>query len=180
VFAELLHHHHRAEDTWVWPALLERADDAELETLHAMEAEHEQIDPLLAACATGFRRLADGRASRDDRAALAVRVCAARESLGRHLGHEEREAIAILQRHLSAETWEAIEARVEAERPGLRLVVTAVPWLLHELPPTDRRDVLARAEPAQRMLWRLTRRRFEHRERRAWRHVPAGGQKPYC
>ena len=179
VFAELLHHHHRAEDAWIWPALVARADAAEQETLRAMEAEHEQIDPLLAACATGLQRLAGGGASRDDRAALAVRVCAARECLGRHLAHEEREAIAILQRHLSAPEWEEIAARINGGRPELRLVVTAVPWLLHQLPPSVRREVVARAEPAQRLVWRLTRRRFERLERRALRHVPAGSQKPY-
>ena len=52
-FAEVLHHHHQVEDDYIWP-VLERhaADDGETaatEMLHAMEAEHAQIDPALAA-----------------------------------------------------------------------------------------------------------------------------------
>ena len=54
------------------PTTTERA------TLLAMEAEHEEIDPLLEASASGFARLAAG-ADEDARAALAVRLVAARE-----------------------------------------------------------------------------------------------------
>ena len=54
LLAEALHHHHHGEDTWLWPALLEKASDADRATLLAMEAEHELIDPLLDACAAGF------------------------------------------------------------------------------------------------------------------------------
>jgi len=173
LFAELLHHHHRAEDTWVWPALMAGADAAEQQTLRAVAAEHEQLDPLLEACAAGLRRLAEGRGGADDRAALVVRVCAARESLGRHLAHEEREAIAILQRHLGAEEWRVVETAVNGRRPGLRLAVDAVPWLLHQLPSAVRREVLGGADPAHRLVWRLSHRRFERLDRRALRHVPA-------
>lgn len=56
-----------------------------------MAAEHRVIDPLLDACAAGFRRmsLTPGVATRD---ALTEHVVAAREHLGKHLAHEEREA----------------------------------------------------------------------------------------
>ena len=51
-FAEVLHHHHQVEDDYIGP-VLERhaADDGETvatQMLHAMEAEHGQIDPALA------------------------------------------------------------------------------------------------------------------------------------
>ena len=98
----------RGEDAGLWPALLERADEADRRVLEAMEAEHAEIDPILTACAAGFERLAH-HADEDARAALAVRLCAARESLGRHLQHEETEAIAIIQRVLTHEEWEQIE-----------------------------------------------------------------------
>ena len=61
-FATVLHKHHTAEDTEIWPVLLERvtaAHDAQaLATMQAMEDEHAEIDPLLAACAEGFTELA--------------------------------------------------------------------------------------------------------------------------
>ena len=63
----------------------------------AMEAEHAEIDPILEACAAGFDRLAD-HADEDARAALAVRLAAARERLAEHLrargdrGHRDHPA----------------------------------------------------------------------------------------
>jgi hypothetical protein len=170
VFSEVLHHHHRGEDTWLWPVLMEKADAAEQETLRAMEAEHEDIDPLLESCATGLRRLADGQGAADDRAALAVRLCAAREGLQRHLAHEERDAMRILQRHLTSEEWRAIDAHfVEGLSP--RQMLALVPWALHQVPGEVRRDVLREAPLAQRVVWRLTHRRFERKDRRAFEYL---------
>jgi hypothetical protein len=68
----------------LWPQLLDIADAEGRATLEAMEAEHAQIDPLLEACARGFERMVSGGTA-DDRAALAVRTAAARDTLGRHL-----------------------------------------------------------------------------------------------
>jgi hypothetical protein len=111
-FAEVLHHHHSGEDSGLWPLLLDRvtaAGDLDArETLEAMEDEHEQIDPLLEACAAGFTAMAAG-GTPDQRAALAVRTAAARDCLGRHLEHEETEALALVQRHLSQEDWHRME-----------------------------------------------------------------------
>ena len=101
MFARILHGHHTAEDAGIWPFLLERVDAAEgRSTLEAMSAEHRVIDPLLAACASGFRRMVvtPGSATRD---ALAQHVETARARLGEHLAHEERDAMALVQRHLT-------------------------------------------------------------------------------
>ena len=55
-FKGQLHLHHTAEDTIVWPALRQRlARSAHAQSvLDAMEAEHAQIDPLLAAVDDAF------------------------------------------------------------------------------------------------------------------------------
>ncbi len=169
LFAEALHHHHHGEDTWLWPALLERADAAERATLEAMEAEHQGIDPLLEASAAGFARLAAG-ADQDARAGLAVRLTAARESLGRHLAHEEADAMRILQRHFTPADWTATEARF-AEGMGLRSVVRLVPWALYAVPEAALPDLFSRTGRAHRVLWRLTRRRFARSEARTFRHL---------
>ena len=177
VFAEVLHHHHHGEDTWLWPALMERADATEQETLRAMEDEHEEIDPLLTTCLAGLRVLATGDGTADARAALAVRVTAARESLGRHLAHEEHDAMRILQRHITPDEFEAIHAHfVEELEP--RQLLALVPWALHEVPEDVRRELRRQARPAQRVVWRLTHRRFERLDRRAFRHAGSTGQKP--
>lgn len=92
IFAEVLHNHHSGEDAGLWPWLLEHGTEEDRATLEAMESEHAEIDPLLAACAEGLDRLAD-HADEDTRAALAVRLVATRDSLARHLAHEETDAI---------------------------------------------------------------------------------------
>jgi hypothetical protein len=170
LFAAALHHHHRSEDTWLWPALLERADAAEQATLGAMEAEHEEIDPLLTSCACLLDKLAGGTASPDERSALAVRLVAARESLGRHLAHEETDALRIVQRHLTQADWDTIDAHFAEGLPA-RQLLALVPWALHGLPARVRRELLAQARPAQRVAWRLTRGRFGRLDARAFGHA---------
>jgi hypothetical protein len=179
LFSEALHHHHQGEDTWLWPALMERADAGEQATLVAMEAEHAEIDPLLATCGASLSKLAAGTAGTDERAALAVRLVAAREGLGRHLAHEEIDAIAIIQRHLDQRTWEAIDARFAEGVPPRRLLAL-VPWAVYRLPSAELHRVLAQGRPAQRAVWRLTRRRFARLDRRAFRHAGTSerAQKP--
>jgi hypothetical protein len=177
LFATVLHHHHSGEDTGLWPPLLERVDAAGDElgraTLEAMEGEHAEIDPLLEACAAGFARLAE-RADENVRAALAVQVAATRERVAEHLAHEEREAMALVQAHLSAADWKRLDAKVFRPAYSPREMLAALPWVLHRLPDVARRRIIAEAGgPVLSLLWRLVLRRgFERRERAAFGHVP--------
>jgi hypothetical protein len=176
LFSLVLHHHHAGEDTGLWPLLLERADAAgdapARATLEAMAAEHTEIDPLLAACAEGFDRLA-GHADDDARAALEVRVAAARQRLGAHLAHEERDAMAIVQAYATVEDWHRVEQEHFRTAYGLRDTLRAVPWVMHEVPAAVLAELSA-ADPSLRtflIVWRLfLRRPFERRERRAFRY----------
>ena len=171
VFAEALHHHHSGEDRAIWTLLLARTDDAGRATLRAMEDEHEEIDPILESCAAGFERLAH-HPDEDARTALAVRLASARERLGAHLRHEETEAIAIIQRVLTAEEWERLEE--EELKPGIPFssLLALVPWAVHEVPTVTREQLFARpGGTVHRVLWLLTRRRFRRQDRLAFRHV---------
>lgn len=171
VFAKILHHHHTGEDTGVWPYLLERTDAAGREVLEAMEAEHAEIDPLLEASAAGFAVLAT-RADEDTRSALAVRLVAARESLGRHLRHEETEAVPLIQALIAPDEWERIDEEFFKTGLGLADFASIVPWALHGLTAEQRRRVFAGTGTPFRFLWLVVRRGFERRERAAFRHVP--------
>jgi hypothetical protein len=170
LFSTVLHHHHSGEDAGLWPRLMEAADAEGRATLEAMEAEHEEIDPLLEACAQGFGRLAE-RDDDDARAALAVRLVATRERLARHLEHEERDAIALVQRHLTEADWQALEEEHFRADLSPRDLLAIVPWAAHGIPAETRRLVLARTGLPFRVLWRLGRRSFERRERAAFRFV---------
>jgi hemerythrin-like domain-containing protein len=168
LFAEVLHHHHSGEDAGIWPWLRERCDAEHLAMLDAMEEEHGEIDPLLEACAAGFRRLAE-TADENARAALAVRVVAARDSLGRHLAHEETEAIALIQALMTQEEWLELDAtHFKDDSITLGKVVRIVPWAAYDVPREALTRVLAEAGPGFRVVWLLTRRRFARRERAAF------------
>lgn len=169
LFAEVLHKHHTAEDDHVWPALARLATPEDVAVLEAMEAEHGEIDPLLESCGAGFRRLAR-RADEDARAALAVRVCAARESLRRHLAHEENDAIAIIQRVFTAEQWEVVEEGIN-QGGSLREAARMVPWVGYAVPREILERVFDEIPTPFRVIWSLTHRGFARREARTFRYA---------
>jgi hypothetical protein len=170
LFGMALHHHHAGEDAGLWPRLLEVADEQGRATLEAMEAEHEEIDPMLEACAAGFARLARFD-DEDARRALAVRLVAARESLARHLAHEEGDAIAIVQQHLTDEDWLALEEEHFRARLSLGRTIALVAWAAHEVPDEARSYVFRKAGLPFRVLWLFGRRPFLRQERAAFRYV---------
>ncbi|MEU4425199.1 hemerythrin domain-containing protein [Actinoplanes sp. NPDC024001] len=185
-FAVVLHKHHTGEDDGLWPLLRERAaaagDHGAVATLDAMEAEHAVIDPLLASCRAGFEGLAAG-ATEAGRAEQSARVAATVEALQAHLGHEERDAMALVQAHLSAGDWERLEKEVfqAAYRP--RDLAFAVSWAFDGLPAATRRRMLADGGPVLRLLSRVLAPAFRRGERRAfgaaYNLVPASGARMF-
>ena len=170
LFAEILHHHHTGEDAGLWPLLLERCTAQERAVLEAMEAEHEEIDPLLESCRAGFARLST-HVDADARGALVVRLTAAKESLGRHLRHEETEAMALVQKYLTQEEWEHLEQTAFRDGLSFSRVLAMLPWVAHEVPGPLRRESFARGGKVNQVLWLLTRSRFQRGERKAFAHV---------
>jgi hypothetical protein len=172
-FARILHLHHAGEDEILWPLLLEKVDRAGegsgRATLVAMEAEHEEIDPLLTGCADGLSSMAaDGGA--DTHAALIVRMTATRERLGHHLGHEESEAMALVQRHLTPAEWDALHAEFGRDYTT-QDALFALPWVLHEVPRNLRPRALAFMGRGPALAWLLLRVPFALRERRIFRRA---------
>jgi hypothetical protein len=175
-FARVLHLHHAGEDEILWPLLLERVDRAgdpsARRTLEAMEEEHEEIDPLLSGCADGLASLAAG-GDADTHAALVVRMTATRERLGHHLGHEESEAMALVQRHLTPAEWDALHPEFGRHYTA-QDALFALPWVLHDLPRELRPRALAFVGRGPALVWRLLLRvPFAIRERMLFR-TPLG------
>ncbi|MGY1804975.1 hemerythrin domain-containing protein [Blastococcus sp. SYSU D00922] len=176
-FATILHHHHSGEDRFIWPELVAAAEKGggpeDLATLEAMEAEHGEIDPMLEACARGFARLAE-RADETARAALVADVTRTREKLGAHLGHEERDALALVQRFLTVEDWARMDKQVGAGYPA-KLIPFTLAWVMHDLPADGRTAAAGFLGKPAYTLWSLAfRRPFERKERAAFRHATAG------
>ena len=172
-FAAVLHHHHELEDDYFWPEMLRRAEQVGLEsavaTLTAMEAEHHEIDPALAACEAGFAAMVAHPcpAHRDDLDAAVTRT---RAALLEHLRHEETEAIPLMQRILPTKVWEEAEEAALATFPK-RFVPFLVGWGLHGLPEDAARRMRAKAGPAYVVVHRVVRRHWERRERKTFRYA---------
>jgi hypothetical protein len=173
-FATVLHHHHTGEDRYIWPELLAAVTDggtaADRATLDAMAAEHGEIDPMLEACARGFATLAE-RSDEAARAALADDLTRTRERLGSHLGHEERDALALVQRFLTPEDWVGLDEQVSSGYPA-RLIPFTLAWVMHGLPAEGRAAAAGFLGRAAVVLWSVAfRRAFERTERVAFRYA---------
>jgi hypothetical protein len=169
-FAHLLHEHHAKEDEAIWPLLLERADANGRAVLEAMEAEHDLIDPLLDATRAELAVLAAGRGSRDRLTALLVD---AREVLGEHLAHEERDAIPLIQAHIDADGWAHLENTRLAEKPKKPGdLMFLLGWIADGLDDDVLAPFLTAAGPVVRLLLRLGQPRYRRTEARVFRHVP--------
>ena len=176
-FSRVLHLHHAGEDDILWPLLLTRVDSAGDQagraTLEAMETEHKEIDPLLTACTAGFTAMASG-ADTDTRAALVVRVAAAAARLGQHLGHEETDAMVLVQRHITPAEWEAMHPEFGRHYTAADALF-ALPWVLYRVPADLRPPVVAFLGRGPTLAWALLLRLpFAARER--WIFAEAGAR----
>ena len=172
-FSGILHHHHTTEDDVLWPQLLEivdaAGDAAGRVTLEAMEAEHELIDPLLRSCADGFAAMArEPDAATRDR--LAATTDAARDTLSHHMGHEETEALPLVQRLLSAEGWERVEQAAGSGKSA-RDLLFLVPWVADGLTPEQLESAFRSVGQSLRVMLVLTRGRHARREAVAFRYA---------
>jgi hemerythrin-like domain-containing protein len=138
LFTFALHVHHTTEDDMLWPPMRSTlAEDSDgLALLDAMESEHAAIDPLLTAIDAA---LAD-RDSGPQR--LGELTDALASALRAHLDHEEAEGLALIDRTVTDEQWQAFGMehgkRVGGEMPRY------LPWMLDDAPAEVTTAVLGR------------------------------------
>jgi iron-sulfur cluster repair protein YtfE (RIC family) len=137
LFKRLLTIHHKAEDDVLWPLLIEnldgRADD--LEMLRAMEAEHDRIDPLIAAIDAALADEQGGHAG------LADAVDAFVTELNAHLAHEEKDALPLIDAKLPPAAW-AKFADTQRDEIGRGLAPSYVPWVFDGATPERTEELL--------------------------------------
>ena len=145
-FKRQLHMHHTAEDEVIWPVLRPRLthSQAALSVLAAMEAEHELIDPLLAAVDNAFAR---------DHDRLADVIDALTSSLTGHLGHEERDGLPLIGVALTAAEWRGVGRKI-ASRNGLSAGSEMFAWILDGAGREHAAATLAQLPPPLRLLYR--------------------------
>jgi hypothetical protein len=161
VFKRQLHMHHTAEDELIWPALRERLTRSEhaLSVLDAMEDEHEQIDPLLAAVDDAFAVSAGSRdpgsrgAGSLGAGSLGDHVDALVTTITGHLTHEEREGLPLIGTALTAAEWRRVGFRI-ARKNGLSGGSEMFSWMLDGAAPDRTRETLAQLPPPARVLYR--------------------------
>jgi Hemerythrin HHE cation binding domain len=153
LFKRQLHLHHTAEDEIIWPVLRPRLahSPAALSVLDAMEAEHELIDPLLAAV--------DAEFPAGDR--LADVIDALTSSLTGHLSHEERDGLPLIGVALTAAEWRGAGRKI-ASKNGLSAGSEMFAWILDGADREHSAATLGQLPPPLRLLYRaLWKPRFE-------------------
>jgi hemerythrin-like domain-containing protein len=147
VFQRQLHIHHTAEDELVWPVLRERlaASDAARSVLEAMAAEHQQIDPLLAAVDQAMRGPGGDGTLGDTVDVLTM-------ALHGHLAHEERDALPLIGTALTAAEWRRVGRRIGLR--NLRRAPEMFAWMLDGAEPGRARAAAGTLPPPARALYR--------------------------
>jgi Hemerythrin HHE cation binding domain len=156
VFKRQLHIHHTAEDELIWPVLRERLAGSEnaLSVLDAMEDEHEQIDPLLAAVDDAFADRPNSlRAGSLGAGSLGDGVGALVTTIIGHLTHEERDGLPLIGTALTAAEWRRVGFRI-ARKNGLSGGSEMFAWMLDGAAPDRARETIAQLPPPARILYR--------------------------
>src|SRR5580692_2312506 len=167
LFKRQLHLHHTAEDDLIWPALRERLGHRAqaVSVLDDMEAEHQRIDPLLAAVDAGFTSAGAAGAGLPHPDLLAEAVDALAAALTGHLTHEEDEGLPLIGEALTAAEWRRVGFKI-ARRNGLSAGGEMFSWLLSSAPPDEARTVTRQLPPPVRVLYKAAwKPRFEKTKR---------------
>jgi len=156
LFKRELHMHHTAEDEIIWPAMRPRLAQSQtaLSVLDALEAEHERIDPLLAAVDAAFARhdAAPGDGSPGaDRLADVIDVLAS--TLTGHLTHEERDGLPLIGVALTGAEWRSAGFKM-ARKNGLASGGEMFAWILDGAGREEAAATLATLPPPLRLLYR--------------------------
>ena len=143
LLATVLHHHHRAEDTVLFPALVARQPGVVL-TTEALEAEHIELDAALSA-------LVDDLGAAGD----------VRRIIEGHLAREEQLVLPVWLASFTADEHERFAGSLRRSTP-LRDAGLMISWLLDTAPDDAFEVAWSQVPPSLRLLHRVWwRRRYE-------------------
>lgn len=147
IFKNQLLIHHLHEDRFLWPRMREALArrEAAISTLDEMEAEHDLIDPLLAAV--------DGSFDDPDSHDVAAVIDELRDQLGYHLQHEEQEAMPLINESISDKEWRRVVSSIRKATP-ISSAAEFMPWLTDQASETETRRILSILPPPARLIYR--------------------------
>jgi len=136
--------HHEAEDSDLWPVLREHLDDPEDRAeVDAMVTEHAAIPAVLDAVGNALVADIDARPA----------VANLTDLVRRHLEHEERAVLPLVEAHLSNEEWHTW-LRHERSKQPVRDRVEFMGWVLDDASEADEAAVMAEVPPPGRAVIR--------------------------
>jgi hemerythrin-like domain-containing protein len=145
LMCSLLHHHHMAEDDVLWPLLLARAPKEIDPIVHLAQEHHQAIDDLLTEVGMRLETWRDD-ASQAEGAGLALTLRRLAVKAFEHMDLEERLLLPLVERHVFATEWDAMERHAIASIAPEEAIL-AVGMILYEvdrqsLPPLFPGEVL--------------------------------------
>lgn len=148
--SDLLHHHHKGEDTLLWPHLRARTPTEQTAIFDEIDAQHTELDAALHRVHdlhSAWAEVPDD----DRRSRLAIALTELHHRLGAHLDLEERTVLPLAAAYLTTTEWLAVGEAAVAEIPK-----TALPLVFgmfaYEVDATVLRDMLSAAPPIPRAL----------------------------
>jgi iron-sulfur cluster repair protein YtfE (RIC family) len=143
-FRAELDFHHRAEDEDLWPVLRsELSDPHDLAIVDSMVEEHRHIEPALAGVDSALHGAGD----------LTSTVDALSTAVLDHLAHEEREALPLIEQHMTRGQWRTFLVTERRKRPP-RERPEFLAWVLDDAGEQDAAAVLAEIPPPARLVYR--------------------------
>lgn len=110
----VLHHHHRSEDDYVWPLLLDRCPERVAQVVGLMEDQHEQVATLGREVDEALIIWRAG-VTVESRAALVEILDRLIPPLTEHLSEEERSVVPLMEQHITADEWNEMVAKGAAD-----------------------------------------------------------------
>jgi hemerythrin HHE cation binding domain-containing protein len=150
-----LHHHHAAEDDLAWPRLQSRAPASAADVARMLDGHAEiavgieRVESLL----RGWTESAEPFKTEQ----LSAAASDLADALDRHLDDEERNAVPLIEEHLTQQEWAAAIKRAASfiSVRNLRLGVVLGGLVLDEASPQERQKILSGAPIPQRIVVQL-------------------------
>lgn len=141
--------HHNGEDELLYPLLKERAP-AQRELVERVNAQHHDVEGLIAACGAALDAWSPGDAAAQENAGSLLGRLGERASV--HLDDEERDILPLCAEHLSAPEWGALPAHGMMNFRGDKIWL--VLGLIRERSTQHQRDeMLAHMPPPAVEMW---------------------------
>lgn len=160
----MLHEHHEAEDTLLWP-LLRRRTPLQTQLVGTMETQHQALAGTITAVEPRLRSWTE-TAGATERDALAAGLRELDTALVEHLSLEEEAVLPLIHEHLTVREWLAPQKHAMKHGPRAltdKLLLCGV--VLEDSTERERAWFLAEMPAPARALWRMigARRYAEHR-----------------